>query len=392
MLLTLPGELQLLVVQQLGAQDIATLSSTCTELRSLCLPETVWIHLAERQFKVKLKVTEEFSPRLFFQSVLYPYRHTLGLWQRKNLRYYGGVLQVSVRDTYILFEEIIPPIKLSDPLKRLEFLRLSRMKQDDDVVITSYSKLALTDRVKVSYEEDEEEPKLSIILANIEDHTLNPDEWREIMLEFVMLAGGNEADVNNLLLMKFIQTYHARSLYTYRKLSFDSTPTTLLTALNSGIFIGNYGPHGMEVINLTVTEAIVGTAGVKVTGDPNVPYGEVTFRITDPRCLNVPLEDQESIPNITSFMDSPDFIDFQEGLKLDFKVPADCFEKDEVQFRHCLGRWVCECQVAEHGYLDPFFIPGNFVLFSEDMFGVLFLRLGVLTVYKRVTNQLTDVS
>lgn len=380
-----------MVVQQLGAQDIAALASTCSQLRSLCLPETVWIHLAERQFKVKLRVTEEFSPRLFFQSVLYPYRHTLGLWQRKNLRYYGGILHVSVKDTYISFEDIIPPIKLSDPLKRLEFLRLSRMRQDGDVVITNRSKLALTDRVKVSYEEDEE-PKLSIILANIEDHTLNPDEWREIMLEFVMLAGGNEADVNDLLLMKFIQTYHSRSMYTYRKLSFDSSPTRPLSALNSGIFIGNYGPHGMEVINLTVTESIEGTAGVKVTGDPNVPYGEVTFRITDPRCLNVPLEDQESIANITSFMDSPDYIDFQEGLKLDFKVPADCYGGDQVQFRKCLGRWVCECQVAEHGYQHPSFIPGNFILFSEDMFGVLFLRLDVLTLYKRVTNQLTDVS
>ena len=309
MLLSLPAELQMLVVRYLPPRDIVALASTNTQLRALCQEETVWMHLADTQFKVKLNVTEEFSPRLFFQSVLYPYRHALGLWQRRNLKYYGSLLKVSVKDTYILFEDIIPPNKLNQPFKRLGFLRLGRNRQDSRPQFTNLSKLALSDHIKVKYDDDEDEPKLSIILADIEDHTLNPSEWREIMLEFVMLVGG-ETDVNDLLLMKFIQTYHARSLYTFNKLSLD-WPSITVSTLSSGIFIGTYGPHGMEVINLTVTEPVAGTAGVKVTGDPNVPYGEVSFRITDSRCINVPLEEQDTVANITTFMQNPDYIDFQ---------------------------------------------------------------------------------
>lgn len=46
----------------------------------------------------------------------------------------------------------------------------------------------------------------------------------------------------------------------------------------AGLWSGIYGPHGVEVVNVSYTdEEIIAT---KLLGDPNVPCGKVTFRVT----------------------------------------------------------------------------------------------------------------
>ena len=65
--------------------------------------------------------------------------------------------------------------------------------------------------------------------------------------------------------------------------------------LTEGIFLGDYGAHGIEVVQLQIRQlptTVAGTQGVKVTGDPNITFGEITFRITDDRCLDMTLDDQ----------------------------------------------------------------------------------------------------
>merc|ERR1711915_1151502 len=158
--------------------------------------------------------------------------------------------------------------------------------------------------------------------------------------------------------------------------------------IQSGTFIGSYGPHGTEVIELTVNRNIVGTVGRKLTGDPNVPFGKVTFELLQEECLNIPLDLQSSIQHLSDFMENPVLLDYQGGLKMEFQVPDDCFERRTIPHKFCLGRWSCKCQVARHGFLEPSFIPGNFILFSEDEFAVLFLDLSSISLFRRVDKQL----
>lgn len=383
MLLQLPSELQVRVLLHLSAEDVAAVSKTNQHFHRLCWEESIWIHLARLDFGARLKVTAEFSPRLYYQSILYPFRNALGLWQRRNLKYYGGLLKVSVRDQRLMFEDVIPPYRIDNSLEKVAFLRLTRMRMDQEVVIENLSSIALSDGARI-VKPSPDEPDLKVILSNIEDHTLNPSEWRQVMLDFVRQVYGGEGDIDvtDLLLMRFVQTYHSRALYSYRRLELtwpESGPI-----LKPGLFVGTYGPHGTEIIELTVTDSLIGTCGTKVTGDPNVPFGEISFRLCSDQCLNIPRENQETMDALVEFLENPQYIEFQAGLELDFTVPANCFIREPILYTTSRGRWSCQCQVAGHGFVNPSLIPGNFILFSEDVFAVLFLELSSISLYRRV--------
>ena len=74
--------------------------------------------------------------------------------------------------------------------------------------------------------------------------------------------------------------------------------------IKGGLFIGDYGTHGVEFIRLDMPwvapmvwphrSGPKGVKGVKVTGDPNVPFGHTSFKITDNRPLIIPREAQTS--------------------------------------------------------------------------------------------------
>ena len=59
---------------------------------------------------------------------------------------------------------------------------------------------------------------------------------------------------------------------------------------------------------------IVGVKGLKITGDPDVPAGKVSFEITDGRCLALP-EDIEDFDALRSYLEQPNFFNTYKVLK-----------------------------------------------------------------------------
>jgi hypothetical protein len=43
--------------------------------------------------------------------------------------------------------------------------------------------------------------------------------------------------------------------------------------------LGEYGPHGREVVRMLPPDATYLFQGLKILGDPNVPAGQVSFRV-----------------------------------------------------------------------------------------------------------------
>lgn len=397
----LPTELQLMILCRLPVGTLGSCAQSSSQMSALCADEEIWTSRARRDFGVRLPATSEaFSPRTFYRDVLHRYRHLLGLWARRNLKHYGSLLRVSARGAALVFEEMMPPLRsFYDPLRPVPFLTVTKGRTDTALKVQSHMSLYTCETVKIvmrgankEHEEDEEEEEqvLNLILTDLVDHTVQPVEWQAMLLEFLSLLAG-EAEVHDDLLLRFVTCYHSRSLLSYTRLQVKEPDTGDSTKLpiRPGIFKGSYGPHGIELIHLVIpsssssTSSMIGAAGVKITGDPNVPCGEKSFIVNSSRCLDISLETQSSLEAIEAFMENPAFHNFEEGRLEDFQLPADCFERERIDFEKCKGRWSCECQIAENMHLNPRTIPGHFILFTEDIFAVLFIELRSVSLFHR---------
>ena len=91
-------------------------------------------------------------------------------------------------------------------------------------------------------------------------------------------------------------------------------PTATTTVpIPPGLFQANYGPHGNELIRLEVPadKSIKAMKGVKVTGDPNVPFDKITFEIDAAGCLDIPMEKQRRCKSLKKFLNEPRYLDYQ---------------------------------------------------------------------------------
>ena len=87
--------------------------------------------------------------------------------------------------------------------------------------------------------------------------------------------------------------------------------------IKGGLFKGDYGSHGVEFIRLDMPwvapmvwphrSGPKGVKGVKVTGDPNVPFRHTSFKITDNRPLIIPKEAQTSFEALYEYTTGDNF-------------------------------------------------------------------------------------
>ena len=78
-------------------------------------------------------------------------------------------------------------------------------------------------------------------------------------------------------------------------------------------------------------------------------------------------------------------------LKQPFGLPVGCSAYHSAAgdpgFKSSLIRVMCQCKVAHPNYQYPSWIQGHFIVFNEDVFGVMFLRLGTMSLFCRVPNK-----
>ena len=414
-LLELSPEVLQNVAVFLSVDDLCQLRLTCSYLRDVCDLESVWSSRVKDDFGYKEAIDGEdgVTVRSFYQKLLYKHKYLFSegspsYWQRTDLPHYGGLIRARIcgKKKAILLDNLLAPKDIYDDLKDVNFLQI-QINSRHEIVIKNQDSFTFNVPPTLKEGEDVEGGvNLNIIYQEIPDVTTSPADWRKLLTSF---ADTDSTDDPELGLMKFVTHYHSRAFLTFTP-AFTSAWTlsshcghqsasSILQSIPPGLFKGTYVAHGVELIH------VLDGQGVKVTGDPNVPFQKITFRVTHPKRLDLTPDQQRSSDEINTIVEgiadqffpnnfeNPFVEDDDDRESFPFHVPDNMRERQEIRHRECRGRWAAEAQIAGHMYQHPEFIPANLIIFNDDQIAVMFLGfLNSISIYHRANLMPTSGS
>uniref|UniRef100_A0A6Q2ZLT2 F-box domain-containing protein n=1 Tax=Esox lucius TaxID=8010 RepID=A0A6Q2ZLT2_ESOLU len=419
-LLHLPPELLVEIFSSLPGTELPTLALVCKKFRQILNTETVWRRRCTEEFGMRedLRKMEVVgvSSRELYAKLLHPYRHILGLWQ-PDIGPYGGLLNVEVDGLFIIGWMYLPPHdpRVEDPMRRRPLFRIHMWESNRAVVECMYGhKGPHKGDIQIG-KKDEFSTK-----CNQTDHHRMPGGRQEEFRTWLEEEWGRTLEdifhehMQELILMKFIYTSQYDNCLTYRRIYLP--PRLPSDLLQPGLFKGTYGSHGLEIVMLSFHGSRF--RATKLTGDPNVPAGQLTLDVDLNRPVRLPdLEHQRSVEELSRLVlgmheeaqqepQSPDVAPQRApngdgsprpGPSSSSSAPSDAqpfilplgvMARNEVYPRTCKMCFYGTGLIAGHGFTSPERTPGLFVLFDEDRFGFIWLELKSFSLYSRLTDRL----
>ncbi|XP_051547709.1 F-box only protein 31-like isoform X2 [Myxocyprinus asiaticus] len=434
-LLDLPPELLVEIFASLPGTALPNLALVCKKFRQILNTETIWRRRCTEEFGMKddLRKMEivGMSSRELYVKLLHPYRHILGLWQ-PDIGPYGGLLNVVADGLFIIGWMYLPPHdpRVEDPMRRRPLFRIHMWEKNKATVECMYGH-------KGPHKGDIQTVKLDEFSTkcNQTDHHRMPGGRQEEFRTWLEEEWGRTLEdifhehMQELILMKFIYTSQYDNCLTYRRIYLP--PCLPSDLIQPGLFKGTYGSHGLEIIMLSFHGSKA--KATKLTGDPNVPAGQLTVEIDLNRPVHLPdLEQQRNMEELSRLVlgeheeahrgsqarDAP-----SEGSEAGpsqgaegsdvapptgaegvepgagacsapsevqpFVLPLGVMARNEVYPRTCKMCFYGTGLIAGHGFTSPERTPGLFVLFDDDRFGFIWLELKSFSLYSRLTDQLS---
>uniref|UniRef100_A0A8B9JL37 F-box protein 31 n=1 Tax=Astyanax mexicanus TaxID=7994 RepID=A0A8B9JL37_ASTMX len=430
-LVDLPPELLVEIFSSLPGTVLPNLALVCKKFRQILSTETIWRRRCTEEFGMRddLRKMEVMgvSSRELYVKLLHPYRHILGLWQ-PDIGPYGGLLNVVVDGLFIIGWMYLPPHdpRVEDPMRRRPLFRIHMWESKKATVECMYGHKGPHKGDIQTVKKDEFSTK-----CNQTDHHRMPGGRQEEFRTWLEEEWGRTLEdifhehMQELILMKFIYTSQYDNCLTYRRIYLP--PCLPSDLLQPGLFKGTYGSHGLEIIMLSFHGSRA--KATKLTGDPNVPAGQLTLDIDLSRPVQLPdLEHQRSIEELSRLVmgvheevqrgsqdpaaASAEAEECSTGAEGSENTPADEAEeagagatssrtepqpfvlplgvmaRNEVYPRTCKMCFYGTGLIAGHGFTSPERTPGLFVLFDDDRFGFIWLELKSFSLYSRLTDQL----
>ncbi|XP_054632117.1 F-box only protein 31 isoform X1 [Dunckerocampus dactyliophorus] len=434
----LPPELLVEIFSLLPGTALPNVALVCKTFRQILNTETIWRRRCMEEFHMKedLRKMEVggVSSRDLYVKLLHPYRHILGLWQ-PDIGPYGGLLNVVVDGLFIIGWMFLPPHdpRVEDPMRRRPLFRIHMWDSKKATVECMYGHKGPHKGDIQTVKKDEFSTK-----CNQTDHHRMPGGRQEEFRTWLEEEWGRTLEeifhehMQELILMKFIYTSQYDNCLTYRRIYLPPAMPSDLT--QPGLFKGTYGSHGLEIVMLSFHRN--SARATKLTGDPNVPAGQLTLDIDLSQPLILPdLEHQCNIEELSRLVlgvhervqreareDAPtpvrvpaegacgdagaaEALLANHGVDSDgcqagpsggtsppesqpFILPLGVMARNEVYPRTCRKCFYGTGLIAGHGFTSPERTPGLFVLFDEDRFGFIWLELKSFSLYSRLTDRL----
>ncbi|KAG5273495.1 hypothetical protein AALO_G00151950 [Alosa alosa] len=475
-LLDLPPELLVEIFSSLPGTALPNLALVCKKFRQILNTETIWRRRCTKEFGMKEDLrkmelvgvssrelyVKRVSPRVksgrfmkllpdyehmdyrdVYARLLYPYRHILGLWQ-PDIGPYGGLLNVVVDGLFIIGWMYLPPHdpRVEDPMRRRPLFRIHMWESSRASVECMYGHKGPHKGDIQIVKKDEFSTK-----CNQTDHHRMPGGRQEEFRTWLEEEWGRTLEdifhehMQELILMKFIYTSQYDNCLTYRRIYLP--PHLSSDLLPPGLFKGTYGSHGLEIIMLSFHGTCA--KATKLTGDPNVPAGQLTLVVHLNRPVRLPdLERQCSGDEISRLVlglheevqqeaqgeeapvDGPEESPAAEAqgdeamavtVTADapgaeaassssststsgasraaaeaqpFVLPLGVIARNEEYPRSCRMCFYGTGLIAGHGFTSPERTPGLFVLFDDNRFGFIWLELKSFSLYSRLTDPLAQ--
>ncbi|XP_053741088.1 F-box only protein 31 isoform X1 [Synchiropus splendidus] len=437
----LPPELLVEVFSLLPGTVLPNVALVCKKFRQILNTETIWRRRCVKEFGMEedLRRMEVggVSSRDLYVKLLHPYRHILGLWQ-PDIGPYGGLLNVVVDGLFIIGWMYLPPHdpRVEDPMRRRPLFRIHMLESNKAIVECMYGH-------KGPHKGDIQTVKLDEFSTkcNQTDYHRMPGGRQEEFRTWLEEEWGRTLEeifhehMQELILMKFIYTSQYDNCLTYRRIYLPPEMPSAL--MQPGLFKGTYGSHGLEIVMLSFHGSFA--RATKLTGDPNVPAGQLTLDVDLNQPVTLPdLERQRNIEELSRLVlgiheqvqreaeqqnpsppateapaeerDCDDASGAEEmgaerGVCLDdcqpgpstssgppetqpFILPLGVMARNEVYPRTCRKCFYGTGLIAGHGFTSPERTPGLFVMFDDDRFGFIWLELKSFSLYSRLTDQL----
>ncbi|CAL1595502.1 unnamed protein product [Knipowitschia caucasica] len=433
----LPPELLVEIFSILPGTILPNVALVCKKFRQILNTETIWRRRCVEEFGMKedLRKMEvgAVSSRDLYVKLLHPNRHILGIWQ-PDIGPYGGLLNVVVDGLFIIGWMYLPPHdpRVEDPMRRRPLFRIHLWESKKATVECMYGHKGPHKGDIQTVKKDEFSTK-----CNQTDHHRMPGGRQEEFRTWLEEEWGRTLEeifhehMQELILMKFIYTSQYDNCLTYRRIYLP--PPLPAALLQPGLFKGTYGSHGLEIVMLSFHET--SARATKLTGDPNVPAGQLTLDVDLTRPVLLPdLESQRSIEELSRLVlgihaevqrdieqqakgasTAASSSGSEEGARgeaeghsagsehgqpessgcinppelMPFVLPLGVMARNEVYPRTCRKCFYGTGLIAGHGFTSPERTPGLFVLFDQDRFGFIWLELKSFSLYSRLTDHLS---
>ncbi|XP_062923359.1 F-box only protein 31 isoform X1 [Mobula hypostoma] len=368
-----------------------------------------------------------------YTHLLHPYRNILGLWQ-PDIGPYGGLLNVLVDGLFIIGWMHLPPHDphVNDAMRCKPLFRIHLWEKNKAQVECMYGH-------KGSHKGDIQivkKDEFSTKCDQTDFHRMSGGRQEEFRTWLAEEWGRTLEDIfhehmQELILMKFIYTSQYDNCLTYRRIYLPpSSPEDLIPP---GLFKGTYGSHGLEIVMLSFHGTHIKVT--KITGDPNVPAGQLTLHIDMTRRVHLPdIEHLQNFDKLSRIIleihqqaqcadtqhredDSQPACNGVPELKAQganaagmnrhaeaegaaagepavegqpFVLPLGVMARNEVYPRTCHACFYGTGLIAGHGFTSPERTPGLFVLFNDQCFGFIWLDLKSFSLYSRIEDTLKN--
>ena len=170
---------------------------------------------------------------------------------------------------------------------------------------------------------------INLHLQNPAGYEMSHHLYIEMVSKFVDFCGANDHH-SYMCEEKFATRIGCRNAFEFQRLAPEIVKNGFtVRPIQSGVFKGTYSSHGIEMIKVSYVESdgVSKLEGLKLTGDPNVPFNKVSFYadLTKPIVLTEEFQRESRCDDLISGID-------ESSLNLEEPMPSQPFIKPRDAF------------------------------------------------------------